>query len=107
MGSSELAFIVSIVLFRVAPLVLVPVGAYYLFARSEMGRALIDRWRRDSSELPPLVEQEILRLREELMEVHERLDFAERMLVELRNTGQLPPVAASRQPTPPERTKAR
>lgn len=101
------AYLASLILFKFVPFVLLPIAGYILFSRSEMGRALIARWRRDADEIPPVVEQELDRLREELMEVHERLDFSERMLTELRPDRPLPPPSKSRTPTPPEAVGAR
>lgn len=82
LGAAEIAALIGTLLFSAAPFLLLGVGAYFLFSRSAMGRAIMERSRRDATELPPAVAQEFARLREELQEIHERLDFTERMLAD-------------------------
>jgi hypothetical protein len=68
----------------------VPVGAVavglWLFARTETGRAFMRRMR--GGDIDPVfvhqLAEEVSALREELTAVQERLDFAERALVEPR-----------------------
>jgi hypothetical protein len=60
-------------------------GTACVLAFSPLGRALADRLRYGRQPLPPAdsdpaVYEELDRLRVELDEVHERLDFAERLL---------------------------
>lgn len=100
LGVVEVAAIVAAMVLSVAPFLLFGVGAYVLFSRSAMGQAILDRVRRDSSELPPAVAEEFDRLRGELQEVHERLDFTERMLAEAQEARRLDVGEGSR--TPPE-----
>lgn len=62
-------------------------GSLFLLAISPVGKALADRIRfgQQSLPTPPLDEgvyDELDRLRVEMNEVHERLDFAERLLAE-------------------------
>lgn len=60
-------------------------------AFSPLGRALADRIRgRSAAAIPdPQVYEELDQLRQEVAEVQERLDFAERLLAKGREAGQL------------------
>lgn len=65
-------------------------GTLVLLAISPVGKAVADRIRFGKQErLPPPVDEgvyeELDRLRIEMNEVHERLDFTERLLTEARN----------------------
>ncbi len=59
---------------------------------SPVGQAIADRirGRRTSAEPDPAVYEELERLRTELTELHERMDFAERLLAKSRDRAQLP-----------------
>ncbi len=76
-------------------------GSAFLLAISPVGRAIADRIRRGGKGgSDGLVERlqegqlalldELDAMRQELTDVQERLDFAERLLVKQRETGQLP-----------------
>lgn len=57
-------------------------GMLFLLSKSEIGRALADRIRGVSNVAPtdPALVEEVERLRIEVAELHERMDFAERLL---------------------------
>ncbi len=76
-------------------------GSLFLLAISPVGRAIADRIRAASRSMPDGVARqiqesqmalldEIESLRQELSEVQERLDFAERLLIKGREAPQLP-----------------
>ncbi len=76
-------------------------GAVFLLSISPVGRAIADRIRRGAQALPPdevnrireaqiMLLEEIETLRAEVSDVREQLDFTERMLMQQRQTGQLP-----------------
>ena len=59
---------------------------------SPVGRALAERIRGrlpDGGDTDPAVIEELERMRQELSDVQERLDFTERMLAQKRETGQI------------------
>ncbi len=77
-------------------------GAVFLFAISPIGRAIADRIRRTAPELSEgevgqlresqlAIAEELDALRQELGDVQERLDFAERLLLRHRDAEALPP----------------
>ena len=63
-----------------------------LLSKSEIGRALADRIRgvTTDSSADPAMQEEITRLRHEVSELQERMDFAERMLTQQREQERLP-----------------
>lgn len=67
-------------------------GTAILLAFSPVGRALADRIRhRDARNEPdPAVQEELARLREEVTELQERVDFAERVLAQRSEPNRLP-----------------
>ncbi len=84
--------------------VLIPVLAVFftgitIFSRTLIGRAIAKRIEGSSGgpgspeleERLQLLEQEMGALRGELAETHERLDFTERMLAQVREAQRLPP----------------
>jgi hypothetical protein len=65
-------------------------------AFSPVGRALAERIRGGGSEgagTDPAVIEELERMRQEMSELQERVDFTERLLAQKREAGQLGPVA--------------
>ncbi len=77
-------------------------GTLFLLAISPVGRAVAERIRRGGASGPDAVLdrvqesqlavlEEVDALRQELTDVQERLDFAERMLLKGREAGALPP----------------
>jgi hypothetical protein len=77
-------------------------GAVFLLSISPVGRAIADRIRRGGGDLSHelaariresqlAMEDELEGLRHELVEVQERLDFAERLLAKQREPEQLAP----------------
>lgn len=90
------------VLFRFAPWLLLGVAAF-VFSRSAIGRALAERLRTGAvanADFAALA-AEVDELRRELGEVHERLDFTERLLAHQRD--ELPPPRPEdHSPFPPE-----
>ena len=67
-------------------------GAAVAMSFSPVGRALADRIRGrvGAKEADPALMEEVMRLREDVGELQERLDFTERMLTQARQAGQLP-----------------
>lgn len=67
-------------------------GTAVLLAFSPIGRALADRIRhRDGLPGPdPAVHEELARLRDDVAELQERLEFTERMLAQRSEPGRLP-----------------
>jgi hypothetical protein len=66
-------------------------GMLVLLSKTEIGRAIAERIRgetRAAGTDPALIE-EVDRLRTEVAELHERMDFAERLLASKREAGQL------------------
>lgn len=98
------AFMVGFVLIKlVAPLIIVGGGAWYVLTRTDFGRGLTSRAPAlgDTGERLLLLESEVGELRRELSEVHERLDFAERMLAH-PSLGPQAVGSGEDTPTPPE-----
>ncbi|HXI20517.1 MAG TPA: hypothetical protein VNH46_05505 [Gemmatimonadales bacterium] len=67
-------------------------GAAVAISFSPIGRAIADRIRGVRGVAPPdpAVYDELERVRAELTELHERLDFTERLLAQSRDPSQLP-----------------
>ena len=68
-------------------------GTLFLLSISPIGKAFADRIRAKTNELAPPDPQvlaEIDELRTQVAELHERMDFAERLLAERREAPQLP-----------------
>lgn len=69
-------------------------GTLFLLAVSPIGKAYAERIRSRTHELAPPDPQvlaELDELRGQISELHERVDFAERLLAERREGQQLPP----------------
>jgi hypothetical protein len=69
-------------------------GTLFLLSVSPIGRAYAERIRAKTHELAPPDPQvlaELDELRGQISELHERVDFAERLLAERREGQQLPP----------------
>jgi len=69
-------------------------GTLFLLSISPIGKALADRIRAKTHEMAPPDPQvlaELDELRVQVGELHERVDFAERLLAERREASQLPP----------------
>jgi hypothetical protein len=75
------------------PIIVLLIGGFAVFARSEIGRALAHRIGGGGAATSAVEEElrvlhgEIEALRSELMETQERLDFTERMLASGRKEG--------------------
>ena len=67
-------------------------GMLFLLSRTEIGHAIADRIRGMGSQpqLDPALVEEIDRLRGDVAELQERMDFTERLLAKSREAGQLP-----------------
>jgi Tfp pilus assembly protein PilO len=68
-------------------------GTLFLLSVSPIGKAFADRIRAKTNELAPPdphVLAELDELRTQVAELHERVDFAERLLAERREAPQLP-----------------
>jgi hypothetical protein len=67
-------------------------GTAIVLAFSPIGRALADRIRhREPAAAPdPAIQEELLRLRDEVSELQERVDFAERLLAQRNEPTRLP-----------------
>jgi hypothetical protein len=67
-------------------------GTAILLAFSPIGRAMADRIRHGVSGggPDPAVQEELARLRDDVVELQERLDFTERMLAQSKEPGRLP-----------------
>jgi hypothetical protein len=66
-------------------------GTLVALSFSPVGRALAERIRgRDASQPDPAVIEELERLRNEMTELHERVDFTERLLAKAREREHLP-----------------
>lgn len=71
-------------------------GTLFLLSVSPIGKAYAERIRAKTHELAPPDPQvlaELDELRGQVSELHERVDFAERLLAERREGQQLPPAA--------------
>ena len=66
-------------------------GMLMLLSKSEIGRAITERIRGSggSGAVDPALLDEVERLRHDVSELHERVDFAERLLAKSRESGQL------------------
>ncbi len=70
-------------------------GAIFLISLTPVGKAFAERIRHGQQPLPPLepdpaLYDELDRMRMELNEIHERLDFAERLLTDGRESKEAP-----------------
>lgn len=66
-------------------------GMLFLLSKSEIGRAIADRIRGGApAATDPALIEEIHQLRLEVSELHERMDFTERMLATRRESESLP-----------------
>jgi hypothetical protein len=59
-------------------------GMVWLLSKTDIGRAVAERIRREAPQGDPMLLEEVERLRHEVAELHERMDFAERLLAEQR-----------------------
>ncbi len=66
-------------------------GAAVAMSFSPLGRALADRIRGRVAGPDPEVIAELDQLRQEMLDVQERLDFAERLMAQQREAGRLEP----------------
>ncbi len=69
-------------------------GTMFLMSVSPIGRAYAERIRAKTHEMAPPDPQvlaELDELRSQVSELHERVDFTERLLAERREASQLPP----------------
>ncbi len=65
-------------------------GTLFLLSISPVGKALAERIRsRSAASSDPAVLEELQRVREEVAELQERLDFTERLLAQQRESAQL------------------
>lgn len=67
-------------------------GMLFLLSRTEIGHAIADRIRGVGAQPPldPGLVEELDRLRGEVSDLQERMDFTERLLARSREAGQLP-----------------
>ncbi len=67
-------------------------GILWLLSRTAIGQAIADRIRgnQPSAQPDPALLEELDRLRSEVAELSERMDFAERLLAAQRDPGSLP-----------------
>lgn len=66
-------------------------GMLFVLSKSEIGRAIADRIRGGSpAGADPVLVEEVDRLRREVSELHERVDFTERLLTTQREESRLP-----------------
>lgn len=66
-------------------------GMLVILSKTEIGRAIAERIRGETRQaaVDPALVEEVDRLRIEVAELHERMDFAERLLASKREAGQL------------------
>ena len=66
-------------------------GMLFLLSKTEVGRAIADRirGRRGGATAEPALLDEVERLRRDVADLHERMDFAERLLAQGREPGRL------------------
>jgi len=96
---AEMVLLIGI-LAKTLPLLVAGTAGFILFSRSTLGKAVIRRLHEGAAEAGAVAElqADVDELRRELGEVQERLDFAERRLLQQR-----PPSPSGREtPTPPE-----
>jgi hypothetical protein len=67
-------------------------GTAILLAFSPIGRAMADRIRHRGGEVAPdpAMQEELARLRDDVVELQERMEFTERMLAQRNEPGRLP-----------------
>ena len=66
-------------------------GMLMLLSRTTIGQAIADRIRGHHAAPDPALQEEVERMRHELTELQERVDFAERMLAQRREPDQIAP----------------
>jgi hypothetical protein len=87
------------------PIIGMLIGAFVVFSRSDIGRALAQRLSGHSEAGPELLgeleglRREVESLRGELTEVQERLDFTERLIAQQHNLERVGPGAPAPEPT--------
>jgi hypothetical protein len=64
-------------------------GMLWMLSKTEIGRAIADRIRSEPSSSDPALMEEVDRLRHDMVELQERMDFAERLLAKSRETERL------------------
>jgi hypothetical protein len=64
-------------------------GMLFLLSKTEIGRAIADRIRGESAGADPALLEEVDRLRIQVAELHERVDFTERLLAQQREPERL------------------
>lgn len=62
-------------------------GMLVVLSRTEIGKAIADRIRGEPGGTDPALVEEVERLRLEVSELHERMEFTERMLASRRDSG--------------------
>ena len=97
--------LVSMVALRLAPIVVVGVGGWLALTRTATGRALLARLHEgpSSSEDVLSLASELERVKRDLADVQERLNYTERLVAQ-QHPGALPSgsAAPARQATPPD-----
>lgn len=66
-------------------------GMLFALSKTEIGRAIADRIRGESASPDPALLEEIDRLRHDVVELQERVEFTERLLSAQRDSSQLGP----------------
>ena len=64
-------------------------GMLFALSKTEIGRAVADRIRGESGSNDQALLEEVDRLRHDVVELQERVEFTERMLAAKRESGQL------------------
>jgi len=64
-------------------------GMLWMLSKTEIGRAIADRIRSEPGRSDPALMEEVDRLRHDMVELQERMDFAERLLAKSRETERL------------------
>jgi hypothetical protein len=64
-------------------------GMLFALSKTEIGRALADRIRGEGATQDQALLEEVDRLRHDVVELQERVEFTERMLAAKRDAGQL------------------
>jgi hypothetical protein len=76
-------------------------AAYALLKRSVLGRTVLPRGERAPGALQAL-ETDVATLQQQMLDLQERLDFSERMVVQLMSGERMLDIDAGRTPTPPD-----
>jgi hypothetical protein len=97
-----LIVMVSMVAFRLAPIAIIAVGGWLALTRTTSGRALLARLHegRSSSDDVLSLASEVERLKHDVADLQERLNYTERLVTEQR--GALPSGSSPRPKTPPD-----